>query len=372
MNRAALSASIQTSYKDTYTPLTYIECNGQQYINTNYVVQDDDILEMYYITTANTSGDKAMFGVADSGNGIWATIYSNTSYLRFGSVASVSISNARTRYKITLKKNSAVIDELTATPIFDTMPTIPLYIFASNNNNRGVNMYGYCQSMGFKISKSGGDVVIDMKPCKRDHDGKVGMLDVVSGQFYTSEGSEEFIGGNEIHTTGDYEVIDRVSCNKDKRFDTGFYGNNTTSIDVMFQRTLVSSASYLFGVTSGSRLTGYLSSGSGYWRYGDAYPTFTSATLNKIYRGVVTPGKTTIDNSSKTFSVNEFTTSYTIPVAGYKSSSDTITKHFVGFLYYFRMWHGDTLLLDWYPCRRISDGVEGFWDCVTQTFVEPL
>ena len=357
---------------ETYTRLTYIESTGKQYINTGYVVQEDDIIEMYYITTTTTSADKAMFGVADSGNGIWATIYSNTSYLRFGSTSSVTISNARTRYKITLKKNSAVIDELTATPVFDTMPTIPLYVFASNNNNRAVNMYGYCQSMGFKISKSNGNAVINMKPCKRDSDGKIGMLDVISGQFYASEGSEEFIGGNEIRITEDYEVIDRVSCNKDKRFDTGFYGNNTTSIDVMFQRTLVSSAAYLFGVTSGSRLTGYLSSGSGSWRYGDGNPTFTIATLNKIYRGIVTPGKTTIDDLSKTFSVDEFTTSYTLPLAGYKASSNTITKHFVGFLYYFRMWHGDTLLLDWHPCRRISDGVEGFWDCVTQTFVEPI
>lgn len=356
--------------KETYTRLTYIEATGKQYINTEYIVQEDDIIEMYYITTTTTSADKAMFGVAESGNGIWATIYSNTSYLRFGSTKSVKISNARTRYKITLKKDSAVIDDLTASPVFDTMPAIPLYVFASNNNNRGVNMYGYCQSMGFKIKKSSGDVVMDMKPVKRNGDGKIGMLDIVSGQFYASEGSEEFIGGNEIRITDDYEVIDRVYCNKDKRFDTGFYGNNTTSIDVMFQRTLVSSAAYLFGVTSGSRLTGYLSSGSGYWRYGDAAPTFIAATLNKIYRGVVTPGKTTIDDSSKTFSVNEFTTSYTLPLAGYKSSSDTITKHFVGFLYYFRMWHGDTLLLDWYPCRRISDGVEGFWDCVTNEFIE--
>lgn len=33
---------------------------------------------------------------------------------------------------------------------------------------------------------------------------------------------------------------------------------------------------------------------------------------------------------------------------------------------------GDTLLVDWYPCRRKSDGVEGFWDCVTQTFIEAV
>ena len=80
---------------ETYTRLTYIECTGQQYINTNYVVKEDDIIDMYYITTSTTSADKAMFGVAESGIGIWATIYSNTSYIRFGSEESVKISNAR-------------------------------------------------------------------------------------------------------------------------------------------------------------------------------------------------------------------------------------------------------------------------------------
>ena len=139
----------------------------------------------------------------------------------------------------------------------------------------------------------------------------------------------------------------------------------------MFQRTSTSAAAYLFGCTQGDRLTGYLSSGSGYWRYGSASPTFSTATL-KIYKGVVTPGKTSIDDTSKTFTFSDFQTSAPIPVGGYKSGTNAITKHYIGYIYYFRMWHGDTLLLDWYPCKRKSDGVEGFWDCVTQTFVEPL
>ena len=32
----------------------------------------------------------------------------------------------------------------------------------------------------------------------------------------------------------------------------------------------------------------------------------------------------------------------------------------------------DEIVVDWIPCRRLSDGVEGFWDCVTETFIEPL
>ena len=33
---------------ETYTRLTYIEATGGQYINTGYVVQEDDIIDMHY------------------------------------------------------------------------------------------------------------------------------------------------------------------------------------------------------------------------------------------------------------------------------------------------------------------------------------
>ena len=361
---------VEPPVMETYTRLTYIECTGKQYFNTGYVVQEDDVIEMSYINTAITSYDKAMFGVAQSGNGLWATIYSNASYVRFGSTASVSISNARLRYKVTLKKESVNIDDLSGAPVFSEMPTIPLYVFASNNNNTSVNMYGYCRSMGFKITKTSGDIVMDLKPCKRDSDGKIGMLDLVSGQFFGSEGAEEFIGGSEVCITEGYELIDYVAFNNDVAFDTGFYGNEKTYIDVMFQRTDTSGSDYLLGCSSGNRLTAYLTS-SGYWRYGSAAPTFNTNS-KKIYVAAIMPTKTTVDGTSSTRTPTAFTTSWTLPLGGHKGSTGTITKTFQGYVYYFRMKHDSEQLLDWYPCRRLSDGVEGFWDCVSQTFVEPL
>ena len=377
IRRRALLASTQRGVpapppqEGAYTRLTYIECAGKQYINTGYVVQEDDIIEMSYITTSATSADKAMFGVVQSGNGIWATIYSNTSYLRFGSTASVTISNARQRYKIKIQKGSADIDDSTASPEFTQMPNFPLYLFASNNNGTSVNMYGYCQSMGFKISKASGEVVMNMKPYKRNEDGKIGMLDLVSGNFFISEGSEEFIGGNEIHIADGYEIIDYVAFDNDKGFDTNYYGNETTSIDVMFARTDISGADYLYGCSSGSRLTAYMpSSGTGYWRYGNASKTINTAS-KKIYLAKTTPKSIYVDTSGGTISPAAFTTSWTLPLGGHKNSSGNITKTYQGNIYFFRMWHGDTLLLDWYPCKN-PDGVEGFWDCVTQSFVEPV
>ena len=354
---------------ETYTRLTYIECDGQQCINTGYVVQEDDIIKCYYDCNVLTKKDKFLFCTYDS-KAVWLSIYNYTAYTRFGSGTSTTINYASRNHYVEVRKESVTFDVTETTLPYEEMPATPLFVFARRSTSGSVDAHFVGRCTMFKISNANGDV-IELRPVKRDRDGKIGMLDVISGNFFASEGDADFIGGNEVRITEGYEIIDRVYFNKNKAFNTGYYGNNTTSIDVMFQRTSTSAAAYLFGLTQGNRLTGYLSSGSAYWRYGNAYPTFATATL-KIYKGVVTPGKTTVDDTSKTFTVNEFTTSDPIPVGGYKSGTNPITKHYIGYIYYFRMWHGDTLLIDWYPCKRLSDGVEGFWDCVSQTFIEPI
>lgn len=50
----------------------------------------------------------------------------------------------------------------------------------------------------------------------------------------------------------------------------------------------------------------------------------------------------------------------------------SITMNYQGKVYYIRITQGDTPIIDYQPCKRLSDGVEGFWDCVSQTFIEPM
>ena len=356
---------------DTYTRLTCIEATGKQYINTGYVVQEDDIIDMYYISTSATSADKALFGVAESGNGIWTTLYSNTAYIRFGSTASATVSNARMRYKLSLRKGKMDIDGSTASPVFAALPAIPLYVFASNNNNSSVNMYGYCRSMGFKISKASGEVVMDLKPCKRDSDGRIGMLDLVSGEFFASETDTEFIGGAEMQMGNEYEAIDYVTFNADKLFDAGLI-KSTYKIEVLFERTETSGTPYLYGIVTSphtASVTAYLTS-SGSWRWGSSYRGFTSNTA-KMYKVEISNGTFVGDFSSASFTKSSaFTTPDTVVVGGYRGSSGGTAKQYRGYLYYFRILDGSTEIANWHPCRRKSDGEEGFWDCVTQKFIE--
>lgn len=369
----SMHCRVPENVPETYTRLTYIEATGKQYIDTGYVVQEDDVIDMYYISTSTTSADKALFGAAESGNGLWATIYSNSAYVRFGSTASVTVSNARMRFNLSLRKGKVDVDGSTASPVFATLPTIPLYIFASNNNNSSVNMYGYCRSMGFKISKASGEVVMDLKPCKRDSDGKVGMLDLVSGQFFASAGSEEFVAGAEMKMGSDYEAIDYVTFDADKLFDAGII-KSTYEIEVLFKRTNTSGTPYLYGLVTSphtASVTAYLTS-SGAWRWGSSYRGFTTNTT-KMYKVEISNGTFVGDFSSSAFTKSSaFTTPDTVVVGGYRGSSGGTSKQYRGYIYYFRINDGSTVIADWYPCRRKSDGVEGFWDCVSQTFIEPM
>lgn len=359
---------------ETYTRLAYIECTGEQYINTGYVVQEDDVIEMMYISTSTTSADKALYGCYDNNGNIWFSIYSNTGYVRFGSSASASITGARMTYKLTMKKSSVVLDSGNKAALdFVGLPQVPLYLFARNNKSTGVGMYGYCRCMNFSVKNGSGDLVRDMWPCKRDSDGAIGMIDLVSGQFYANEGSgEDFIAGGEARMGEGYEAIPYVTFAKNKLYDLGIV-NNTYAIEVMFARSEKSTTPYLYGcVTSPHTATvsAYLSSG-GAWRFGSSYKGLnTNNTF--INRTIISNGKTEFNFASGTFSKSTFETPDTVVLGGYRAASGSLTKNYQGKVYYIRITEGDEPIIDYFPCKRLSDGVEGFWDCVSQTFIEPI
>lgn len=356
---------------ETYTRLTYLESTGAQYINTGYVVQEDDIIEMQYTKPVRTTVEEYMFGASDDNGRVFAYISSNSIYPRFGGDSKAAFSSTRWKNVMTLQKGSVDFDGTTGELGYVSLAQVPLYLFARNNNGTAAG-FSTIKSTGLTITKTSGELALKMRPCRRDSDGAIGMIDLVSGRFCENLGTEEFLYGGGARTPEGYEILDYLDFKNDKVFDTGFYSNETTSVEVLFRRTDTASAEYLFGVTStsNSRFTAYLTS-SGYWRHGAAYASITIKD-KLLHYGNVTPKNTFVDNTSKTFTVAAYTSPFTIPVGGYKPASGVATADYQGHLYYFRMWHGDEVVVDYMPCKRLSDGVEGFWDCVTQTFVESL
>lgn len=178
-----------------------------------------------------------------------------------------------------------------------------------------------------------------------------------------------------LSASGGIAPIDYVTFDGSTIFDTGVYGNHQVHIEVKFRRTDIASNVYLYGVSTSPRLTANLAQ-SGYWRYGEsAYPTFNTKNTN-VTEAQVTPTKTKVGSYSRTYSSSLFTTKYTIPLGGHTPSSGVPTPQFIGEVYYFRIYstgynESTKYLCDWMPAKN-ADGVEGFWDSVTNKFIAPL
>lgn len=169
-----------------------------------------------------------------------------------------------------------------------------------------------------------------------------------------------------------WERIQYTTFDGTQIYDTQQYGDNTTTIKLKFKRSNVTTAVYLFGSdgTSTTHLNAYLNS-NGYWRYGSYGKIFNTRTTS-TYKAEVTPAKIAVNNVVGEFTSNVFTTPHTMSLGGYTTSSGTRTAGYKGYIYYFKIYKGDVLVADWISVKRNSDGVECFWDRVTESFVEPL
>lgn len=355
----------------SYVPLTYIEATGAQYFDLDYVVKETDVIEMFYRNPFVEEADKFYFGIVDGDVAMWVDIYNNTGYIRFGQTSSTVERGGKLRdgTLLRLKKNSFEVNntEVLTLP-YAGMPSLSLIMFANKTAN-GVYGYSDVRCRWFRIYNEAGELEVDLHPRKRNN-GAIGLLDKVSGKFYVSESDTPFVAGDEINITDGYELIDYVTFNADKLFDAG-YINSDDSVACQFvsERT----GQYVYGaISSPHTATISLYTGSANWRWGSTYLSRTTNN-NTFYTTEQTNGSVMLDYTtvSRTKS-SDFTTAYSMPLGGYVSASGAYTPNFIGKVYHFAIKNGDTLLKDWWPCKRKSDGVEGFWDNVSKTFVESI
>ena len=186
--------------KETYIPLEYIEAAGEQFIDLGYVVKEGDVIKMAYENRSTTSADKFFFGTSDGSVGLWVSQYSSSAYIRFGHSASASISTIRTGRELTLRKGKITVGSSSATLGYTAMPATSLYLFSGYRESSGAYAFGYVRCMQFEIINADGDTVMLLSPRKRGSDGKVGLLDSISGKFLINQGAgSDFVAGPEIN-----------------------------------------------------------------------------------------------------------------------------------------------------------------------------
>lgn len=357
---------------ETYTRLTYIEATGEQYIDLGYVVKEEDVIEANFILTKVASADHFLFGAADTENGLWYSLYSNTAYVRFGNTSATSVSSSAYKYSVVLSKGSVKIGTGTTSLDYNAMPTTPINLFAGRSSAGYAYSYGYYRCTKFRISDTNG-VVMYLVPAKRDSDGVVGMLDIVSGTFYANSGTgNDFIAGEEMRVAEGYELLEYTTFDGTQLFDLGIV-KSTYELEVLFQRSETTATTYLYGIATSphtASVTAYMSSG-GAWRWGNAYKGISTNNLNE-WRVRMKNGNALYNGTSSNFTKNTFTTPDTVVLGGYRTASGSLVKGYKGKVFYIRISESGDYILDWYPCKRLSDGAEGFWDTVSQTFIEPI
>lgn len=355
--------------EETYTRLTYIECTGEQYIDLGYIVKEDDVIEADFILTKIANADTFLFGTSDPNTGLWFEFYSRTAYVRFGASESKSISSSAGKYSVKLQKGKITLGTSETSLEYEQMPNNAINLFAGRSSSSAAYSRGHYRCTKFRISDTNG-LVMDLIPVKRDVDGVIGMLDIVSKTFYVSA-EEPFLGGGEIRITDEYELLDYVEFSADKMFDAGII-ESTYTIESLWARSSTSASQYMYGfVTSPhtASVTAYL---SGTWRWGNQGSSMTFNDKNQHYTRQYN-ANIYYDGTTRAYSKSPaFTTADTLIVGGRRGSDGVPVATFNGRIYYYRIYYSSTIILEWYPCRRLSDGVSGFWDCANQKFVEPM
>lgn len=206
-----------------YKRLSYIESSGAQIIDTDYILQETDSVEVdYNITNRSRTGDKFIIGcqpIADNPNiGMWVETYGNQNswYVRFGSPSSVNTSSTSSQLSGTLKvsKGSFIVNGVEILqPAYNAMSPNQMSIFNRRSSNGSVPTAGCsAQVRGVRIL-NGNNIIRKYIPCESP-DNILGLYEVTQGEFLTNNGDGDFTAGSydtshltEIYYDGTVETV---------------------------------------------------------------------------------------------------------------------------------------------------------------------
>lgn len=225
-----------------YQEVEYIESTGTQRINTKYIPKTNTKIELdlsfsgTFDISSGTVGTGTFFSSYSSGGNIFsvnfgsASTQGNNLFTWFdknqdngGSVHYYDINNTvrTTRSTLTYEKGTFKYGTLNAKTVAvkSEDSTSPLYLFGNSTKNFDrYNMKVY----RLKFYEDG-VLKRDYIPCYRISDGKVGIYELLTGNFYTNIGTGEFNKGSDII---DSSIEKSYSTTQTIKYDENFYMDN--------------------------------------------------------------------------------------------------------------------------------------------------
>lgn len=201
--RRALMNVYRSLLPKEYQRVEYLESKGTQYINTGL----KNIMGKFEVDFARNDTTSSVYILGTRQNGTVNSLASTTNYnllWQFGGAAYADIAwNLDTnRHKVIAEASANELalsfDGTTKSAASSiTSNTLNVYLFGRNND-------GVLQAIGgmklycFRYWNEYGKLTRDFVPCYRKSDNKSGLYDLVNGEFYTNQGTGEFLIGGEI------------------------------------------------------------------------------------------------------------------------------------------------------------------------------
>lgn len=188
---------------EEYQKVEYIYIDSNQYIDTQYAptISPEIRVTMEFIS----SGDLDYFGFANNTAPSFIVNYNLARKIWYNRWGSTSASNlqpypdANIKYDFIFGKNTSINGVI--------VKTYSDYDWSANNQTLRI---GGGRNLGaqlniYTLQFYDGNLKFNLIPCRRKSDNKPGMYDTVSGEFFTNQGTGEFICGPDVGETVDYE-----------------------------------------------------------------------------------------------------------------------------------------------------------------------
>lgn len=181
-----------------YTLLEYIEGTENQHIPTDIYIKENDVIQCdYELSKYGTlyGTNKFVFDSLTPSNGDISIKFSaygtnKRMYFRFGDDVNTVVDNVLTedtqKGTIVIQKGLCSINgvEITELP-FKSEVAYPICIFSPRYPS-------YFRVYGFRVLRDG-EIIHNLIPYLRNHDGVPGMLDIVTNRFYVNGGTNELL-----------------------------------------------------------------------------------------------------------------------------------------------------------------------------------
>lgn len=362
-----------------YIELDYIESIGTQYINTNFLPNQNTRVIIDADVTKSSSGTTYIFGLDEWVEGqyfhIRISATATTFYSDYGNnLKNTTVSpNGRTIFD--KNKNVCTINGVTIeNTMSDFQCTAPLKLFAGSTSTgiHTANTKGKIYSCQIYDN---GVIVRDYIPVMLRKTKEVGLWDKVNNVFYGNPGTGEFIGvKNNMPVNGkllEYIESSGTQDNEKQYIDTGFAPNQDTKIiiDIQGVGTDTDGRGY-YGVDNppSSRFWfGKATATSWDMRcyYGTQYEivdTWDISEYQKRRRIVQDKNVFTLDGQNYTFTYQEFQLSYNMYIFCVNSSGDA-SNHCSFRLFSCQIYDNDVIIRDYIPYQT-PNGDVGLWDKV--------